>query len=273
MPACAGAYVSGDEGVNECPAGSMRIETEAACRTAAAAAGKTVDSSVFVVKWSPVLRGCHYSIYGSYINYAYLNTHAVGARDPTARLLCAVETTGAPFTHRRARARTGDSRARPVRVLFKWVLKNGRSKGTRKGGTQKGYSQVLQTAEKLLRVRAYSWDIGGQCSAMCVWGTLRVWLVSVDGSIYRVFNGYSQGTRSHGYSRGTRNHGYSQGTNGVLRAALDGGCCATDARTRAATEWCLRGTHKVLTGYRLGQVRMCPVPMGATSALRAPSGS
>ncbi len=36
---CAGAYVSGAEGSNVCPAGSARIETEAACRTAVAAAG------------------------------------------------------------------------------------------------------------------------------------------------------------------------------------------------------------------------------------------
>ncbi len=59
---------------NVCPAGSVRIETEAACRTAAAAAGKTVGSP-FVVIESSVPRGCY-----SYLsNIANFNTHAIGA--------------------------------------------------------------------------------------------------------------------------------------------------------------------------------------------------
>jgi hypothetical protein len=89
---CAGAYVSGAAGSNECPAGSVRIEAEAACRTAAAAAGKTAGSPF--VETSPIYpRGCYYYTSG---NEAYLNTDAVGAGDSFSRLLCAAATTGAP---------------------------------------------------------------------------------------------------------------------------------------------------------------------------------
>ncbi len=86
---CAGAYVSGDAGSNECPAGSVRIETEAACRAAAAADGKTADSP-FVMTSPYWPRGCYHDT----INYAYLNAHAVGAGYPGYQPLCAV--TGAP---------------------------------------------------------------------------------------------------------------------------------------------------------------------------------
>ncbi len=96
VPSCAGAYVSGAAGSNACPAGSVRIVTEAACRTAATAAGKTVPS-VFVVTDPYVPRGCHYASSSAsvYDNYAYFNPHPVGAGDTTYRLLCAV-TSGAP---------------------------------------------------------------------------------------------------------------------------------------------------------------------------------
>ena len=39
VPSCAGAYVFGAAGSNECPSGSVRIVAEAACRTAATATG------------------------------------------------------------------------------------------------------------------------------------------------------------------------------------------------------------------------------------------
>jgi hypothetical protein len=90
VPSCAGAYVSGDLGSNECPAGSARIETEAACRTAAAAAGKTFD---VVLTESTYPRGCYYVTFS---NYAFFNTHAVGAGRSGLQLLCAAVTTGAP---------------------------------------------------------------------------------------------------------------------------------------------------------------------------------
>jgi hypothetical protein len=79
----AGAYVSGDLGSNACPAGSVRIETEAACRTAAAAAGKT-PGSPFVFSDAYYPRGCETSG-----NYAYFNVHADGAGSYDAQLLCA----------------------------------------------------------------------------------------------------------------------------------------------------------------------------------------
>ncbi len=96
---CAGAYVSGAAGSNECPAGSVRIEAEAACRTAAAAAGKSFQ---YVQTGSGDPRGCYYT--GR--NNAYFNLHAVGAGFPGTQLLCAAITTGA------RRVRTPPMRAR-----------------------------------------------------------------------------------------------------------------------------------------------------------------
>ncbi len=90
---CAGAYVSGDRGSNACPADSVRIETEAACRTAAAAAGK-ITSSYFVRTDPAYPRGCFYT---TTYNYAYFNRDAVGAGYSDSQLLCAATvTTGAP---------------------------------------------------------------------------------------------------------------------------------------------------------------------------------
>jgi hypothetical protein len=101
MLPCAGAYLSGAEGSNACPAGSARIETEAACRTAAAAAGKTPadffgETSPFVVTRSDRPRGCHYAADST----AWFNTHAVGAGNSRYRLLCPAVTTGAPPPNR-----------------------------------------------------------------------------------------------------------------------------------------------------------------------------
>jgi hypothetical protein len=93
---CAGAYVSGAAGSNECPAGSVRIEAEAACRAAVAAASKTPAYS-FVETDSRYPRGCYYSTSS---NAAWLNTHTVGgAGYSNFQLLCAA-TAGAPLTHR-----------------------------------------------------------------------------------------------------------------------------------------------------------------------------
>ena len=92
---CAGAYVSGAAGSNACPAGSARIETEAACLTAVAAAGKTPSTLYpFVETYGSYPRGCYFYTSG---NTAYFNTHAVGAGVSTAQLLCAaLASTGAP---------------------------------------------------------------------------------------------------------------------------------------------------------------------------------
>ncbi len=78
----------------------MRIETEAACRIAAAAMGKNVYEGAFVVTNFLYPRGCYYDG-----NDAYFNTHAVGNGYPGFRLLCATVTTGAPPSHADARAR------------------------------------------------------------------------------------------------------------------------------------------------------------------------
>jgi hypothetical protein len=92
LASCAGAYVFGSWGSNECPAGSVRIETEAACRAAATAAGKTPNLIGFVGTSSTSPRGCSYAS----TNYAEFNPHAVGAGSSSKRLLCAAVTTGAP---------------------------------------------------------------------------------------------------------------------------------------------------------------------------------
>ncbi len=101
----------GAAGSNECPAGSVRIETEAACRTAAAAAGMT-PGSTFVETASDYPRGCYYYYHHSYgsSNGPYFNADAVGAGNDDTRLLCAADTMGAPPPHAaeaRARVYTG----------------------------------------------------------------------------------------------------------------------------------------------------------------------
>ncbi len=95
MLSCAGAYVFGDRGSNACPAGSVRVEAEAACRTAAAAAGQSFAA---VVASSTAPRGCYSLTTGI---YAYFNTHAVGAAgNSNTQLLCAATaTTGARHIH------------------------------------------------------------------------------------------------------------------------------------------------------------------------------
>jgi hypothetical protein len=81
----------------------MRIEAEAACRTAAAAAGKTPSTSTSLpfVETDPAYpRGCYYDS----TNTAFFNTHAVGA-GYSNYLLCAAVTTGAPPPMRAAALR------------------------------------------------------------------------------------------------------------------------------------------------------------------------
>jgi hypothetical protein len=89
---CAGAYVSGADGSNKCPAGSARIETDEACRTAAVAAGKTASPLGFMVAESGYPRGCYYGIDS---NYAYFNIREVGAGRSGVQLLCVALATGA----------------------------------------------------------------------------------------------------------------------------------------------------------------------------------
>jgi hypothetical protein len=128
---CTGAYVSGAAGSNVCPAGFVRIVTEAACLTAADAAGKTVRSG-FVVTYYAYPRGCFYR---TSTNYAYFNTHNVGAGLSDAQLLCAAAATGAPHARRSARARA-PARAAAMRVC-----------------AARKYSMVLQDTQRVLQPR------------------------------------------------------------------------------------------------------------------------
>jgi hypothetical protein len=88
---CAGAYMVGFAGSNACPAGSVRIETEAACRTAAAATGKTASTS-FVVTSSLAPSGCAFN---PNTNQAQFNTFSgPGEGSSTRQVLCVAA--GAP---------------------------------------------------------------------------------------------------------------------------------------------------------------------------------
>ena len=107
MLSCAGTYVSGAVNSNACPAGSVRIETEVACRTAAAAAGMTFGSTSVEADYP---RGCYYST----SNRAWFNPHAVGAGRSGFQLLCAAVTTGVPLTPLRAPLRCARARASVV---------------------------------------------------------------------------------------------------------------------------------------------------------------
>ena len=93
MPSCAGAYVAGDYGSNECPAGSARIVTKDACSTAVILTGKYANPS-FVQTNEFAPRGCYYT---TGLNTAYFNEHAAGAGYSGAQLLCAAAAAGAPF--------------------------------------------------------------------------------------------------------------------------------------------------------------------------------
>ncbi len=95
VPSCAGKYASGASGSNVCPAGSRPIETEAACRTTAAAFGKNLSLS-----WnqSDYPRGCSYlgSVSAGRVSYVYFNAHPVGNGRASFMPLCAADTTLPP---------------------------------------------------------------------------------------------------------------------------------------------------------------------------------
>ncbi len=89
------AYQTGPANSNQCPASSERIVTEAACKTAAAAAGKS---------WKQISYNAFYPA-GCYIyslapeTYVILNTHETGAASRYAQLLCATKAISAPSSH------------------------------------------------------------------------------------------------------------------------------------------------------------------------------
>ncbi len=86
--------MSGAAGSNECPAGSVRIETVAECRTAATVVGKDARQVDYNDYNFAFPRGCYYNIFGNYS--VKLNAHPVGAGHSRHELLCAAVTTGAP---------------------------------------------------------------------------------------------------------------------------------------------------------------------------------
>ncbi len=80
---CAAGYAWGEDGSNQCPKSYYAIVNEAACETAAAAAGKAYRG-IETVPYLP--SGCY--IYQQEGGGFYLNADAVGAGVPGAQLLC-----------------------------------------------------------------------------------------------------------------------------------------------------------------------------------------
>ncbi len=75
-------YVVGTNG-NDCPAGYARIETEPACRTAAAALGDTFDGSI---QDAGIPRGCFLDLNDN--DLIFFNTHIVGRLDVAMPVIC-----------------------------------------------------------------------------------------------------------------------------------------------------------------------------------------
>jgi hypothetical protein len=96
---CAGAYVSGYDGSNECPVFSVRIEAEAACRTAVTAAGKTPGSNFVMTNYGGGPWGCYFN---NMNNDAYFNAHAAGSgySGRSNRMLLCAAVTGARVRNR-----------------------------------------------------------------------------------------------------------------------------------------------------------------------------
>ena len=80
---CCAAFALGGASANVCPASFFRLDTEAACASAAAIAGKAFGGSVTL---SGLPGGCYWVTLGSTV---YYNTHATGAANVYAQLLCA----------------------------------------------------------------------------------------------------------------------------------------------------------------------------------------
>ena len=137
----------------------MRIETEAACKNAAAALGKDFFGALSIPqagakKKAP--RGCISFGHEEDEYIVMFNTAAVGAGNSDTQLLCAA--TGAPRTD--ARACTIAQAAGYALACRAWhvrVLKR----------VRKGYSRKLKVAEKLLRARAAArMGRGRHCTAV-----------------------------------------------------------------------------------------------------------
>jgi len=138
----------------------VRIETEAACKNAAAALGKDFYGALSSPKAAAKApRGCILIGEEEDVIVVMFNTAAVGAGHSGIQLLCAATvTTGAPRTD--ARACTIAQAAGYALACRAWhvrVLKR----------VRKGYSRKLKVAEKLLRARAAArMGRGRHCTAV-----------------------------------------------------------------------------------------------------------
>jgi hypothetical protein len=89
---CAGLQAA-PAGTNECPAGFLRIETEAACNKAYTVLGSSRAISVETEPTAP--RGCYVYTVGS--QTVFFNNDPLGAGEEDSQLICkAAPTTGAP---------------------------------------------------------------------------------------------------------------------------------------------------------------------------------
>ncbi len=89
---CAAGYAWGEDGSDRCPASYFTIDSEAACKSAAAAAGKAYIGSETVPSHPS---GCYFDKYrfsgvkgNLFISVVAFNEAAVGAGDPGTQLLC-----------------------------------------------------------------------------------------------------------------------------------------------------------------------------------------
>ncbi len=170
---CAAGYAWGEDGSNRCPASYYAIDTEAACESAATAAGKAYRGSVTDPSYPS---GCFFTRGDN--NALTLNADAVGTGEPGTQLLCS----GA--------ARVSPSRLRHHRVL--WGT-HGVIWGTH--GVLRLTAAVLRCSPSLARP---VYALRGLTLA-AHWGTHGVLWGYSRGTI-----GYSRGTV--GYSRGNMGH-------------------------------------------------------------------
>ena len=124
---CAGTFVWGVAGSNDCPANSMRIVDDAACQRAAFAIQEP-SSLNYTFRESQTREvfpsGC-YAVRCDICEVLfsiYFNNHLVGEGDPKSRLLCVITNTAAPtqrgFTYKPTGAPT--RAARPMPYAWTW---------------------------------------------------------------------------------------------------------------------------------------------------------
>ncbi len=127
---CAGTFVWGVAGSNDCPTNSMRIVDDAACQRAAFAI-QPPSSVLAYTFWKSEPRGAMFPS-GCYVGpcydcsvdnratqVMYFNNHPVGKGDSNSRLLCVIANTAAPtqrgFTYKPTGTPTRAARSVPRR--------------------------------------------------------------------------------------------------------------------------------------------------------------